>query len=116
MPSTASPHPEAIIVTRNGNRLLNRRLAGGHFALVTKRAGVPKIRFHDLRHTFASWYMLEVGDIWSLKDVLGHRDIQTTQRYAHITAKHQKASEGDAREMGSRGGATPAGAYKRERC
>jgi len=57
---------------------------------VVKRAGVPIIRFHDLRHTFASWYMIEVGDIWSLKGILGHVDVQTTQRYAHLSQRHQR--------------------------
>ena len=61
-----------------------------HLNKVIKAAGVPEIRFHDLRHTFASWYMIEVGDIWSLKGILGHVDIQTTQRYAHLSQSHQK--------------------------
>jgi len=34
--------------------------------------------------------MIEVGDIWSLKGILGHVDIQTTQRYAHLSLSHQK--------------------------
>lgn len=85
-----STHPEAIVVTNNGTRVLNRKLAGYHFPKLVKAAKVPKIRFHDLRHTFASWYMIEVGDIWSLKGILGHVDVQTTQRYAHLSQRHQK--------------------------
>lgn len=85
-----SAHPEAIVVTTTGNRVLNRKLAGYHFGKLVKRAAVPKIRFHDLRHTFASWYMIEVGDIWSLKSILGHVDVQTTQRYAHLSQRHHK--------------------------
>jgi hypothetical protein len=34
--------------------------------------------------------MIEVGDIWSLKGILGHVDIQTTQQYAHLSQSHQK--------------------------
>ncbi len=34
--------------------------------------------------------MIEVGDIWSLKGILGHVDVQTTQRYAHLSQRHQK--------------------------
>lgn len=71
-------------------RVLNRKLAGYHFSKLVAGAQVPKIRFHDLRHTFASWYMIEVGDIWSLKGILGHVDVQTTQRYAHLSDRHQK--------------------------
>ena len=49
------------------------------------------LTFHGLRHnTFASWYMVEVGDIWSLMQILGHSSIKTTMRYAHVSGKHQK--------------------------
>ncbi|NDC25007.1 MAG: hypothetical protein EBZ49_12910 [Proteobacteria bacterium] len=34
--------------------------------------------------------MIEVWDIWSLKGILGHLDIQTTQRYPHLSQSHQK--------------------------
>jgi integrase len=85
-----SPHSEAITVTRTGKRITGRKLAGCHFKKLIERAGVREICFHDLRHTFASWYMINVGDIWSLKGILGHSDIQTTQRYAHLSDKHLK--------------------------
>ncbi len=85
-----SRHPEAIVATKSGTRVLNRKLSGYHFNKLVELVQVPKIRFHDLRHTFASWYMIEVGDIWSLKGILGHVDVQTTQRYAHLSQRHQK--------------------------
>lgn len=83
-----SPDPEVIFVTEEGTRVRPRRLAARHFQRVMKQAEVPRIRFHDMRHTFASWYMIEVGDIWSLKAILGHADIQTTQRYAHLSERN----------------------------
>jgi integrase len=85
-----STHREAILLTPTGERVSARKLAGYHFRKEVARANVPLIRFHDMRHTFASWYMIEVGDIWSLKGILGHVDVQTTQRYAHLSQKHQK--------------------------
>jgi integrase len=85
-----SPHPEAIVVTRTGQRILPGKLSEYHFHKIVTKSKVPRIRFHDLRHTFASWYMIQVGDIWSLKSILGHVDIQTTQRYAHLSVKHHK--------------------------
>jgi integrase len=85
-----SSHPEAVLITSTGKRVGARKLAGYHFQRVVKEAQVPVIRFHDLRHTFASWYMIEVGDIWSLKGILGHGDVQTTQRYAHLSERHQR--------------------------
>jgi len=61
------------------------------FYSVQERAGVPLISFHDLRHTFASWYMIEMDDLWALMAILGHSDSQMTQKYAHLSPKHRRA-------------------------
>ncbi len=52
---------------------------------IHKKAGIPTTRFHDLRHTFAS-YLASSGkvDIYTLKELLGHSTIEMTQRYAHL--------------------------------
>jgi integrase len=44
----------------------------------------PALRFHDLRHTFASWLLAETGNLKLVKDALGHSQITTTMRYAHL--------------------------------
>lgn len=49
-----------------------------------KAAGLDDLRFHDLRHTFASWARQNGADIADVKDALGHSDISMTMRYAHI--------------------------------
>jgi integrase len=43
------------------------------------------ITYHDLRHTFASHWMMNGGDIFRLKEILGHEDITTTMRYSHLS-------------------------------
>ena len=48
-----------------------------------RRAGI-KCRFHDLRHTFASWYLKKRKNLAALKKLLGHKEITMTMRYAHI--------------------------------
>ncbi len=45
---------------------------------------VPYIVFHDLRHTFASQWVMSGGDIFKLQKILGHQCIQMTMRYAHL--------------------------------
>lgn len=49
-----------------------------------KDAGLDDFRFHDLRHTFASWARQNGADISDVKEALGHSDISMTMRYAHI--------------------------------
>lgn len=50
-----------------------------------RQAGLPATtRFHDLRHTFASWLLAISGDLALVQEALGHADVQTTRRYAHV--------------------------------
>ncbi len=54
------------------------------WAAALKAAGVPNFRFHDLRHTAATRLMLETGNLKAVQVLLGHSDIATTARYAHV--------------------------------
>jgi integrase len=49
------------------------------------RAGMRDVRFHDLRHTFASWWLQDGGDLETLSVILDHESVKTTERYAHLT-------------------------------
>lgn len=53
-----------------------------------KLAEVPEIGIHGLRHTFASHFMMNGGNIYDLMILMGHSDIQTTMRYAHLSSAH----------------------------
>jgi integrase len=56
------------------------------FKQAAARAGLAKaLRFHDLRHTFASHWVLDGGDIFRLSKILGHANVTITQKvYAHL--------------------------------
>lgn len=57
-----------------------------------KRAGISNLRFHDLRHTFAS-HLVEKGvDIETVRDLLGHHSITITQRYTHSSDDRKRAA------------------------
>jgi len=60
------------------------------FRSAYKRAGfqTPQQMTHILRHTFASHYMMNGGDILSLQRILGHGNITMTMRYAHLSPDH----------------------------
>lgn len=53
---------------------------------------IKKIRFHDLRHTFASLYMMRGGLLTDLQHILGHSDLKMTQRYAHFSPNYLRKS------------------------
>ena len=54
------------------------------FATAARAIGRPELRFHDLRHTFSSWFLAASGDMRALQKQLAHSDINTTARYAHL--------------------------------
>ena len=49
-----------------------------------KAAELVDFRFHDLRHTFASWARMAGADLADICEALGHSDISVTMRHAHI--------------------------------
>jgi hypothetical protein len=53
------------------------------------RSSIKGLHFHDLRHTFASQYMMAGGDLYVLKEILGHKSIVMTQRYSHLSPSYQ---------------------------
>jgi integrase len=55
-----------------------------------KRARIEGLRFHDLRHTFASRAAMSGVDMYTLQALMRHRSPQMTQRYAHLSAAHQR--------------------------
>lgn len=55
-----------------------------------KQAGIQDFTFHDLRHTFASHFVMRGGNIKDLQEILGHRNIAMTMRYAHLSQEHKK--------------------------
>lgn len=56
------------------------------------KAGMDHVNFHDLRHSCAS-IMLGLGvDLYTISKILGHSNVQTTQRYAHLQVDAQRVA------------------------
>ncbi len=53
-------------------------------------AGIPDVRIHDLRHSFASFALKQGVDLYTVSKLLGHKNIATTTRYAHLELEHLK--------------------------
>jgi integrase len=76
-----------------------RRRLKASFEDLLVRAKIQNSRFHDLRRTFASWYMMNGGDLYELAKLLGHSNIKMTERYAKLGKKHIARTGNTAREM-----------------
>jgi integrase len=63
------------------------RLSKG-FQLARAKAGLPHIRFHDLRRSYATWLLQGGADLGGVRDLLGHANISMTSRYLGSSIEH----------------------------
>jgi integrase len=89
---------DRLFPPRKGAEGKRRRLEGS-FEDLLNRARISNFRFHDLRHTFASWYMMNGGDLYELAKILGHANIKMTERYAKLGRQHIARTGNTAREL-----------------
>ena len=64
------------------------------FASSLKRAEIKDFRFHDLRHTFGSYMVMQGVDIRTVQQLMGHKDIKMTMRYSHLSPEYVKEAIG----------------------
>ena len=76
-------NPWVIVGTKPGARLTDLQ---PFWQRVRARAGLKDVRIHDLRHTFASTAVASGQGLPMIGKLLGHTQVQTTARYAHLAA------------------------------
>jgi len=62
------------------------------FKKACQTAKVAGFRFHDLRHTAASYLVMGGVDLATVKEILGHREIEMTLRYSHLAPAHKASA------------------------
>lgn len=75
------PKAKGYIFTYEGQKINKLRRS---FKTACKNAGIEDFKFHDLRHTAATWMRRNGVPLDVVQEVLGHSDITTTKRYAHV--------------------------------
>jgi len=61
-----------------------------HWRQALETAGIEDFRFHDLRHTCASYLAGDGATLLEIADVLGHRSLRVTLRYVHLGTGHKR--------------------------
>ena len=78
-------HLTPALNTKVGDRVKNVRKA---FSTACKRAGIDNFHINDLRHTFASWLVMDGVPLYEVSKLLRHSSIKMTERYAHLAPDH----------------------------
>lgn len=96
-------HPIYVFTYLSGGNIAKKRLKGlrypfardgwrGAWERTLKNAKITNFRFHDLRHTAATQMLRATKNLAAVKEVLGHKDVTTTMRYAHVLKDDIKAA------------------------
>ena len=83
------PHDGRICQSKFGRDLNDSRT---WFELAVEEAGMRNLRWHDLRHTFISRLVMKGVDLRTVQELVGHKTISMTVRYAHLAPKHNQAA------------------------
>src|SRR5438067_9029070 len=77
---------DLVFSSSSGGRIVDVRTG---FQNACKRAELTDLHFHDLRHTFASQFVMAGGDLYILKEILGHKSLAMTTRYSHLSPTYK---------------------------
>lgn len=81
----SNPHWHYVFSKEDGTAYGNWRLA---FQKACQRAGIKDFRFHDLRHTFASYLAMEGYNVFTIQRLTGHKTLSMVARYTHLADRH----------------------------
>jgi len=79
------PRNGEYVFTYKGKRIKDIKRA---FTTACIKAGIRDLKFHDLRHTFASWLVMSGVDLRTVAELMGHKTLRMVQRYSHLSPGH----------------------------
>jgi integrase len=94
------PHREGhVFLTPAGRPYYDSGGLGGSpikraFKTACRRAGIENLRVHDLRHTFASWLVMNGEPLRTVAELLGHKTLAMVHRYSHLSPDHLRDAVG----------------------
>lgn len=89
---TGHPNPENLLFPSKTGTHIDPKSFEIRLAAVSKRCEIRKVNPHALRHTFATRLVEENVPLTTVKDILGHASIQTTQIYTHGNVERERAA------------------------
>src|SRR5437764_7663368 len=96
MPSFYRP----LVVRKFGQDGITQVSTKAWYAALEK-AGIEDFRFHDLRHTWASWHVQSGTPLFALQELAGWETERMVRRYAHLAANHLAAYVANAQIQGT---------------
>lgn len=82
-----NPLSPFVFCYEKGERIQDVRKS---FSTALEKSGIINFHFHDLRHTFASQLVMAGVDLNTVRELMGHKDIKMTLRYAHLAPSHKQ--------------------------
>jgi integrase len=96
VPMNQASYDVLTALPRIGSRLFRVSTSNLHraFLAALRRADIRNFRFHDLRHTCASWLTMRGRPLKEVQELLGHKSITQTERYAHLAPERLREAVG----------------------
>jgi len=103
-PESFDPEMDVVFLCLDGRPLTNNAVKM-LFVRLARKSGVKRLHAHLLRHTFATQYLVNGGDVFSLQQILGHSTLEMVRNYVNlassqVTVQHRKYSPIDRLNLG----------------
>ena len=91
-PAAIPLHPRALNIIRRMPLDVTPMTLRRKWAAVRKTFRLNHVHWHDLRHTWASWLVQKETALNTVKDLMTHKDIKSTLRYAHLSTQNLRTA------------------------